>query len=570
MATAPRSRLPLRDGGSSRAGTARGRSGGRGLTERGAILILIVISFALYARSVGFGFVHADDTDLIAGNAEFLSDLSNLPRAFGQSYFESAGVLTDLKTYYRPLTVASFILDAQVAGSNPAVYHFTNVVLHGLVAALLFLVLRRLGSAPIAALLASLVFAVHPANVSTVCWVMGRNELLLAAFGLASLAGSIAFRRDGGRLALALHVVAFAGALFSKESGLAVFPLVLLHALFWDREGRTRLAWLAALDIGVVVVWWWMRSLALSGGAPTQDAAWWRTLVTNTPQVLVYLEKALFPFRLNTMPGVDRAAIVLGLVSGSTLIVWMTRLHGHRRSGFIAAWFIAFLAPGLLVPGLPAYEHRLYVPLLGIAMGFSALGLGSGSWRKPGRWHGAAAIVAVFAISSFGYSGTFRDPLTYWGRATQGSPYAPIAHVNVGQILQDGGNPQEAALHFRRAIELDPRTPRAHNNLGVALMHLDRPREALVEFEREVALHPSAADAHYNIGLYYQGEGNLDEAVTSWERAIRANRYYLPAYTQLADHYAARGERTKAEQYARQAREISAGGRGASSVRSDR
>lgn len=568
------------------------------MTNRRAILALFLVCVALYGRSAGFGFVHADDLDLIQGNAEFLADPSNIPRAFSRSFFESAGVLTDVKTYYRPLTIASLMIETAVAGPNPAVFHATNVLLHGLVTILLFMLLRRLDAAVMPALAAALLFAVHPANVSTVCWVMGRNELLLAGFALASLGAVVSFLRTGSRAALTFQTLGFAGALFSKETGLVVLPLVLGYAVLGgarirqiaaapravvdeprslrgqDSE-RTRsvdLAAVAGADLVVAFAWWWLRSRALAGGATPADQGWMPTLVANAPQLFTYVEKMVFPFRLNPMPGFDAGAAWLGLAALVLLAFGLVRYVENRLRLFVAAWTGAFLLPSLLVPRLPAYEHRLYLPLLGLALGIGlprsrqhAAGLGardSGFVQTRRTEHRArvpsvfapsglcvASVVIVFAVTSFRYSSTFRDPLTYWLEATRSTRFASIAHVNVGQILQDAGDAGRAADHFRQALALDPGVPKAHNNLGVALMRLGRPRDALVEFQREAALHPWNADAHYNLGLYARDQGRPDEAVAHWERAVRVNRYFLPAYERLAELYAARGDQARSEAY---------------------
>jgi hypothetical protein len=579
------------------------------VTPRRASLILVLVCVVLYGRSVGFGFVRADDTDLVEGNAEFLSSASNIPRAFTRSFFESGSVLTDLKTYYRPLTVASFMVDAAVGGPRPAMYHVTNVLLHTLVVVLLFVWLRRSTSTPHSAtngtghthrhhgtgtaFAASLIFAVHPANVQTVCWIMGRNELLLAVFSLiafGTLTGAIRRQAGVGRSfsfgLLVIHVLAFAGALFSKETGILLLPLLGLWVLLAGGPNpasakapagppklnakavsRAAMGGALAVDLAVVCVWWGLRGVALAGGSAGEEFAW-RTMASNAPQLFSYLEKVVFPFRLSTMPGVDRLTVGLGAVAALVLASLLGRDPGFRTLVFVVAWFLAFLAPALLVPGLPAYEHRLYVPMIGLALGFGLLAMGpmTTEGQKPIRAKSlepkaqrlipALTLAAVFSIISFRYSDTFRSPLAYWGRATESPSFAPIAHVNVGQLLQDMGHPRDAAAHFRRALELDSRTPKAHNNLGVALMQLGQPREAFDAFNREVALHPWNAEAHFNLGLYHQQQGKQPEAIAYWEETLRLNKYYLPAYEKLMEYYAARGEVAKAAWYDGKMREL--------------
>src|SRR5262249_17284058 len=77
-------------------------------------------------------------------------------------------------------------------GMRPAGYHATNVLLHAVAAAGAYFVARRVltaavGSEPSAALrmsavLAALVFAVHPLRVESVAWISERRDVLCGAF----------------------------------------------------------------------------------------------------------------------------------------------------------------------------------------------------------------------------------------------------------------------------------------------------------------------------------------------------------------------------------------------------
>ena len=203
--------------------------------------VLALVPLLLFGRSVSFDYVRADDVDLIAGNQAFLADLANAPSVFTRSYFEIDGELTDLETYYRPLVVLSFMLDTQVGGGDPATFHATNVALHTAVVLLLFSLALRLGAARVPAFMSALLFAVHPLTAQAVCWIVGRNDILLALFAVASLIGLDAALR-GSRWGAPLHVAAFALALFTKETGVVLLPAygVLVWGLVWPAETLRR------------------------------------------------------------------------------------------------------------------------------------------------------------------------------------------------------------------------------------------------------------------------------------------------------------------------------------------
>ena len=71
----------------------------------------------------------------------------------------------------------------------------------------------------------------------------------------------------------------------------------------------------------------------------------------------------------------------------------------------------------------------------------------------------------MFAAQAFLHSAVFRNAMTHWQNGTASARYAPIAHVNLGQLREQAGDSVGAQEHYRRALSLDPDTPKARNNL---------------------------------------------------------------------------------------------------------
>ncbi len=124
------------------------------------------------------------DDNLFENSGRF-SELSNIPRYFTENAWASEGANTNL---YRPLLLASVSLDAHLYGDWVASFHLTNIFLHLLVTILVYgflLQLLRITygqslSASLFALLATLVFAVHPVHTEAVNSIFNRSELLVA------------------------------------------------------------------------------------------------------------------------------------------------------------------------------------------------------------------------------------------------------------------------------------------------------------------------------------------------------------------------------------------------------
>lgn len=489
----------------------------------------------LYARTSTFDYVWADDLDLIAGNQAFLGELGNARQAFTRSYFETENDLTGVETYYRPATIVSFMVDAQRGGPDPRPYHMTNVVLHAAAAALLLQLAVAVGASPGAALAASLIFAAHPVNVQAVAWIAGRNELLLAVFGLASMvAWNVAGRASRyPSVWIAAHTVTFAAAVFSKETGL-LFPVLaaLQHRLGAKRSLERSLRIALALDTLVVILWMELRSRALADAPAVGLMDMARVAVSNSPQILLQVGKMIAPVRLNVSPGVDLVGLLLGVAALAGLGA-LARYLGlrPRQVMVLGCWLLAFLVPPLVVPGLPAYEHRNYVPLLGVLSIFAAARVA----RPLGGMAAVTVSVIVIGLAAHTHArqAVFGNAFAYWSDGTRDARFAPVAHVNLGQLHEVAGRLEDARREYLRALALDPDVPKAHNNLGVVAMKSHEPALGVWYFNEEVRRHPSNAEAWYNLGLAAENQGRADEARAHYERAIQANRWFRPAYDKL-------------------------------------
>ena len=93
------------------------------------------------------------------------------------------------------------------------------------------------------------------------------------------------------------------------------------------------------------------------------------------------------------------------------------------------------------------------------------------------------------------------------------------AHVNLGRLLHEAGDPGAAAPHYAAALAARPDDGTAAFNLGVALEDLGRIPEALNAYEKALKVDPDNADAHFNAAALAE---RLGEAAT----ALRHLRTY--------------------------------------------
>ena len=155
--------------------------------------LLAGITFAAFSATLSADFVYDARMQILTG--DFIHDWRNWPAVL------SGRVLgMDVLDFNRPAMLASLMLDAAVWGKEPFGYHLTSVLLHVANVLLIWLAIREMTVAEgrpeklLPALLAALVFALHPIVTEAVCEPSFREDLLVVLCTLSALV--LAMRHD--------------------------------------------------------------------------------------------------------------------------------------------------------------------------------------------------------------------------------------------------------------------------------------------------------------------------------------------------------------------------------------
>ena len=116
-------------------------------------VLLVLLTLAVYWPATRCDFVNYDDDRYVTANAQVQNGLTleNVKWAFSHIVVAN----------WHPLTMLSHMLDCQLYGLKPWGHHFTNVLLHALNAALVFLLLQQLACSRWRSLAVAALFAVH-------------------------------------------------------------------------------------------------------------------------------------------------------------------------------------------------------------------------------------------------------------------------------------------------------------------------------------------------------------------------------------------------------------------------
>lgn len=100
-------------------------------------------------------------------------------------------------------------------------------------------------------------------------------------------------------------------------------------------------------------------------------------------------------------------------------------------------------------------------------------------------------------------------------RALELDPHHADAHVNLGRLLQEGGEAGQAASHYLLAIAVRAKDATAWFNLGIALEDLKRRPDAIKAYEQATGIEPTLADAWFNLSRLYEAGGKRAAALRS-------------------------------------------------------
>ena len=346
-----------------------------------AAFVLAAAVFAIYSPALDFQFVLDDH--------RFVGDPRVQTPGHLWEYFTSyvwAQIPGGPSSFYRPLFVVWLRLNFILSEMSPWGWHLLSIAKHLLVAVLLGLLVWKLLRDRIAALLAAILFALHPAHTESVAWVTVPDPLMAAA-SLGSLffyleyaervaeqaqasVGKSAKKsrkqaRDKSRertatASLVASVGAFLTGLLAKETAIVLIPVLFAVALIVpfastggkevSKPGRpevgTRIVFALreiALFLGVTAVYLICRFYVLGGITPATQHLSFNTVVLSWPATLWFYVKVLFwPIRSRAfadptveemfslrgvvLPGLGVACAV-AILLGACIWGWRTAQH---------------------------------------------------------------------------------------------------------------------------------------------------------------------------------------------------------------------------------------------------
>lgn len=483
------------------------------------MLISLILAWLAYAPGLHGAFLFDDAANLPAlGATGPIDNVHALLRYLTSGRADPTG---------RPLSLASFLIDARNWPAAPYPFKRTNLLLHLLNGALLFLTLRGLGlatkadrrTASVAAAISASLWLLHPFFVSTVLYVVQREAMLPATFALLGILCSLRSRSAYliGRRRAGIAWIAGIGicsglAFLCKANGILIPLLILItHATLPAEKSKAiaahrRALWIALGPIAAITVAYPLWVALTSIGAPPIPIRGWsvtQRLLTEPPILFDYLAQLWLVKPTDSSLLHDGIRIATGLTSpwytGVALLAWCTigviAWRQRRRSPSLALAVLFFLGGHLLESSSLAlelyFDHRNYLPAM---MMFWPVGIGLARWKSNTiPLIGGFAILALLAALTHANASLWGRPLDLAVSWAEAHPESARAQAYAAQTEASAGLWTQARHRIDAAERRFTDEPQIALNLldihcavgGVSLTDLAYARQSFATAQRE-------------------------------------------------------------------------------------
>ena len=211
------------------------------------------------------------------------------------------------------------------------------------------------------------------------------------------------------------------------------------------------------------------------------------------------------------------------------ILLFLLRRIEHQFLFLVGlCWFFLFLAipiwAGVNGNG-EHYEHRLYLPLMGMALAGAQLR----RFERPALgWALFAVVLAAFAFRVVDRCKVYENEYTFAHTAAQESPSIALLQNMLGVAYEKKGDLLAAQAAFERATQLRANTL-FYANLGAIFTLENEPLRAIDSYSKAIALNPKNGDNYLRRSELYLSLSAIDSAAADLQNAAK---YHAQGITQ--------------------------------------
>jgi protein O-mannosyl-transferase len=552
-------------------------------------VVLGVLAFLLYANTLGLDYA-LDDFTVIKNNSIVTKGISAIPEILTTPY--RRGWFITNNDLYRPLSLVMFAIEWQLGNGLPRAGHFMNVLVFAGCVVLLFRFLNSFfgGKKIVVALIAALLFAVHPIHTEVVANIKSRDELLCFFFAFLALNVYQQYMAEGKMQQLVLASLCFLLSFLSKETVISFLFVIPFVFFLFQNSNRSRSIYITASAVAVTVLFLIIRFSVLRAydANSTTEVSFIDNFLVQPPAgmsryataILIlgkYLQLLVVPAPLvcdycyNSVPfvGFGNIGVLLSLAAYLGMGAYgVFRLVKQPKDSYAFAilFFLSTIALFSNIPfviGAAMAERFVFFASVGFCLAIALL-INDLLLRKtestiddiknPKVLALLVPVCLVFAVMSYGRNGDWASNYTLFMADVPKNPQDSRLNYYLGTemvatLAKQNPDPamkkkylEEAIPYLRRSLAIYPQYTDANASLGDAFFQLAIYDSAEIYDKRALVTNPKYTLAINNLAGVYFMQNQYDKALEVCRKATILNPNYVNAYSNIGLCYLRMGK----------------------------
>ncbi len=559
-------------------------------------LICAAFAFLLYSNTLNHEYAF-DDYPTIYGNQLTMAGVESIPTLFKTAYWFGLDGKNDW--LYRPLSMAMFALEWEIAPNTPALGHWINVLLYALTGFFLFKFLKDLfiNNSTLLSFAVTLLWIAHPTHTEVVANIKSRDEILAFLFCILSMHQALKFIFNNNKPHLIFTAVFYFLALLSKETPITVLVILPLTLYVFTHSTFKKIV-ISLIPLCIsAAVYLIIRGAVLTSQIGDPDIP----LIDNTLVAATdfmhrqatafyilgfYIKLLFFPSPLSSdysykafdIVGFDNLVAIFSLLFYIAIAVYaILRIYKKDPVAYGVLFYlivIALVSNVLFLTRSTAADRFLYMPSLGFCLvivllisrlikidlskktdflSFSNIL----SYNKSFTYI-ICFLLLVASIKTIARNPDWKNDTTIFSTDINHAPKSARLHflhanhilhdIKEGKIVQENIEPKfnESIKHLNIAIELNPKYRAAIMVLADTYANKNNFPEAMKWYNVAIENEPQYSNAYGSIGALFFKKQMYDTAVFYLQKAIQLDSSNSEAYNNLGSSYFGKTEYEKA------------------------
>ena len=547
-------------------------------------IICCIAAMVLYSYTIGSDYT-VDDGTVIENNKHTTAGIKSLPVIFSSAY--RAGFWPRKEGLYRPLSVAMFAIEWQLAPHHPWLGHLINVLLYILTAWVLYNLMRKLlhSHHPLIPFFITLLYIVLPVHSEVVANIKSRDEIMCFLFIIISFDQLLKWLNNNKVTSLLFASIAYFIALLSKESAvtmIAVYPLIIYY---FSKSDSKKIVMPSLLFLGIACVFLGIRYAVLGTMGGSDVIQLINNSLMGTDDKIIRFASAvhimgrylglliapvtlIFDYSYNTIPLVSITSwkALLPLLIYTTLLVFAIKNFNKKNPIVFGIFFflitIALVSNIFFLIEATLAERFLYIPSLGFCIAF-VIALAT-YVKKPTKPSGtvfqqirSSPVFILLTVLIIIYSGRtiartldWKNNITLLAKDVKSAPnssrirYAYGSALLIEKALKEKDTDkkkqylQASVNELEKGVALIEDYSEAWYHLGVAYKELDDAGNAIRAFEKCRSYKPfTEPEKLIASGLAYGMAKQYDKALADFNEALKFDSTSTEAMNNLGLYY---------------------------------